>query len=80
MGKSRFSENEMCTNKKAKQTCFTIPACTCTADSKVIQSSHNPGFICLKHMHKQISCKPVVQACDDFKILMHTSKGLQINF
>ena len=45
-GKSRFLENEMCTNEKAKQTFFTTPACTCTADSKVIQISHNPGFIC----------------------------------
>ena len=31
-------------------------------------------------MHTQISYKPVVQACNDFKILMHTSKGEQINF
>ena len=44
-------ENEMCTNEKAKQTFFTTPACTCTADSKVIQISHNPGFVCWKHMH-----------------------------
>ena len=36
----------MCTNEKAKQTFFTTPARTCTADSKVIQISHNPGFIC----------------------------------
>ena len=28
----------------------------------------------------QISHKPVVQACYDFKILMHTSKGEEINF
>ena len=28
----------------------------------------------------QTSSKPVVQACDDFKILMHISKGEQINF
>ena len=28
----------------------------------------------------QISYKPVVQACHDFKILMHTSKGEEINF
>ena len=28
----------------------------------------------------QISNKPVVQACHDFKILMHTSKGEEINF
>ena len=51
----------MCTNEKAKQTFFTTPARTSTADSKVIQISHNPGFICWKHMHMQISCKPVVQ-------------------
>ena len=40
------------------------------------------GFICLKHTHthKQISYKPVVQACHDLKILMHTSKGEEINF
>ena len=30
-------------------------------------------------MHMQISYKPVVQACDDFEIFMHTSKGEQIN-
>ena len=28
----------------------------------------------------QISSKPVVQACDDLEIWMHTSKGEQINF
>ena len=30
-------------------------------------------------MHMQISSKPVVQACNDFEILMHTLKGEQIN-
>ena len=29
-------------------------------------------------MHMQISSNPVVQAFNDFKILMHTSKGEQI--
>ena len=43
-------------------------------------SSHNPSFICWKQMHMQISCKPIVQAYNDFEILMHTSKGEQINF
>ena len=33
-----------------------------------------------KHMYMQISCKPVVYACNDFEILMHTSKEEQINF
>ena len=28
----------------------------------------------------QISYKPVVQACHDFKILIHISKGEEINF
>ena len=28
----------------------------------------------------QIPSKPVVQACDDFEILKHTSKGEQRNF
>ena len=28
----------------------------------------------------QISSRPVVQACDDFENLIHTSKGEQINF
>ena len=28
----------------------------------------------------QISYKPVVQACHDLKILMHTSKGEEVNF
>ena len=32
------------------------------------------------HTLMQISYKPVVQACHDFKILMHTSKGEEINF
>ena len=32
------------------------------------------------HTHMQISYKPVVQACHDFKILMYTSKGEEINF
>ena len=31
-------------------------------------------------MQMQISSKLVVQACNDFEILMHTSKGEQINF
>ena len=65
---------------KCEANFFTTPACTCTAGSKVIQSSHNPGFICWKHMQMQISCKPVVQACKDFEILMFTSKGEQIDF
>ena len=26
-------------------------------------------------MHMQISSKPVVQACNDFEIQMHSSKG-----
>ena len=30
-------------------------------------------------MHMQISSKPVVQACNDFEILMHTLKGEKIN-
>ena len=38
-------------------------------------------FYMLKtHMHMQISYKPVVQACLDLKILMHTLKGEEINF
>ena len=28
----------------------------------------------------QISSKAVLQACNDFRILMHTSKGEQMNF
>ena len=28
----------------------------------------------------QISYKPVVQPCHDFKIFLHTSKGEQMNF
>ena len=34
----------------------------------------------LKHTCMQVSNKPVVQACHDFKIFMHTSKGEQVNF
>ena len=38
-------------------------------------------YIMLKtHTHMQISYKPVVQACHDIKIFMHTSKGKEINF
>ena len=39
---------------------FTTPACTRMAPSKVIWSSHNPGFKCWKHTRMQISYKPVV--------------------
>ena len=34
----------------------------------------------LKHTCMQVSYKPVVQACHDFEIFMHTSKGEQVNF
>ena len=37
-------------------------------------------YVLKTHTHMQISYKPVVQACHDFKILMHTSKGEEINF
>ena len=38
-------------------------------------------FYMLKtHTRMQIYYKLVVQACHDFKILMHTSKGEEINF
>ena len=70
----------MCTNEKVKQTFFTTPACTCMARSKVIRRSYNPGFIRCKHIHMQISSVSVVQACNDFEILMHTSNEEQINF
>ena len=30
-------------------------------------------------MHMQISSKPVVQDCNDFEILMHSSKGKEIS-
>ena len=69
----KIPREEMCTNEKAKQTFLTTTGCTCTAGCKVIKSSHNPVFKCWKHM--QISCKPVVQACNELEILMHTSKG-----
>ena len=68
----------MCTNEKTKQTFSQHLPVPLLARSKVNWSSHNPGFICWKHM--QISSKPVVQACDNFEILMHTSKGEQKNF
>ena len=57
---------------------FTTPASTFMACSKVFRSSHNPRFICWKHM--QIPSKPVTQACNVFEILMCTSKGDKINF
>ena len=56
----------MCTNENAKQTFL---------EHLPVPVQHNPGFICWKQTHMQISCKPVVQACNDFEILMHTSKG-----
>ena len=31
-------------------------------------------------MHLQISSKPIVQACNDFEVLLHTSKGEQKTF
>ena len=37
-------------------------------------------YVLKTHTHMQISYKPVVQACHDFKILMYTSKGEEINF
>ena len=37
-------------------------------------------YMLKKHTQMQISYKPVVQAYHDFKILMHTSKGEEINF
>ena len=53
---------------------------TCMAPrSKVIRSSQYPGLIFYKHMHMQIFYKPVVKACDDFEILMHTSKREQVS-
>ena len=50
-----------------------------------INSKHQSSFLfCLKfhrfYMLMQIYYKPVVQACHDFKLLMHTSKGEEINF
>ena len=66
--------------KLRKAFLLTTPACTCAARSKVIRSSRTPGFICWKHTNMQISSKPVVQACDDFEILMHTSKEEKIIF
>ena len=37
-------------------------------------------YVLKTHIHMQISYKPVVQACHDLKILMHSSKGEEINF
>ena len=69
----------MCTNEKAKQTFLQhlpVPLWQVVKSFKVVITPS--GFMCWKHM--QICSKPVVQACDDFQILMHTSKGEQINF
>ena len=65
----------MCTNEKAKQTFLPVPLGHVVKSFKVVTIL---GFICWKHM--QIPSKPVVQAYDDFEILMHTSRGEQINF
>ena len=46
---------------------------------KVKQPFHR-FYMLNTHTHMQISYKPVVQACHDFKILMYTSKGEEINF
>ena len=51
----------MCTNEKAKQTFLkhlSVPVRHTVKSLKY--SSHNPGFICWKHMHIRISYKPVV--------------------
>ena len=37
-------------------------------------------YVLKTHTHMQIAYKPVGQACHDFKILMHSSKGEEINF
>ena len=65
----------MCTNEKAKQTFLPVPLGHVIKSFKVVIIL---GFICWNHM--QIPSKPVDQAKDDFEILMHTSKGEQINF
>ena len=69
----------MCTNEKAMQTFLQhlpVPLWHVVKSSEVVMD-HNPWFMCWKHM--QIPSKPVFQACDDFEILICTSKGEQIN-
>ena len=65
----------MCTNEKVKQTFLQhlpVPVQQVVKSFKVVIIL---VFTCWKPTHMQISCKPVVQACDDFEISMHTSKG-----
>ena len=67
----------MCTDENNKQTFLQHLPVPLWHVVKSFELVINPGFICWKHM--QISSKPVVQAWDDFEILMQTSKGEQIN-
>ena len=62
----------MCTNEKSSQTFsqhLLVPV-------RHVVTSFEVVTISVLH----ISYKPEVQACDDFKTLMYTSKGEQINF
>ena len=47
---------------------------------KKTKQPFNQFYMLKTHTHMQISCKPVVQACHDFKILVDTSRGEEINF
>ena len=70
----------MFTNEKAEQTFLQhliVPVWQLVKSFKVVLSQ---VLYVEKHMHMQISVKLVAEACDDFKILTHTSKGEQINF
>ena len=65
----------MCTSEKAKQTFLQhlpVPVQQVVKLFEVV-------IILVLHVKNTCTCrfpfKPVVQACDDLKILMHTSKG-----
>ena len=64
----------MCNNEKAKQTFLQHLPVSLWHVVKLFE------VVIIIGKNMQISSKPVIQACNDFKILMHTSKGEQINF
>ena len=69
----------MCINGKAKQTFLQHLLVTVWHVVRSFKVFLIP-VLTMKIPRIQISHKPVVQACDAFIILMHTSKGEQINF
>ena len=70
----------MCTNENAEQTNLQHLPVTAQHLVKSFELVLILSVLCWKHSRIQISYKPLVQACDDFKILIQTSRGEQLNF